>query len=117
MPKTLNNAGIVLIASARTGSSESTETPVADVRRPYVVRAIHWLKHHNTLYRDTEIEGITDDASLSQGTVNEIALYDPSESFVIRRDLQLPNVEISNVVNNGSAPIHQLQHVQGAPTL
>ena len=69
LPKTLDNAGTVLIAPARTGSSDSTETPVAQtcfsVRRPYVVRALCWLKHHNTLYRDIEIEEITDDASSS----------------------------------------------------
>ena len=37
-----------LIAPPRTGSSNSTETPVPQtyftVRRPYVVRALHWLK-------------------------------------------------------------------------
>ena len=27
----------------------------------------------------------------------------------------MPNIEISNVVNNSNAPIHQLQRVQGAP--
>ena len=119
LPKTLDNAGIVLIAPARTGSSDSTETPVAQtcfsVRRPYVVRALRWLKHHNTLYRDIEIEEIMDDASSSQVTVNEIILDDAGESSVIRRDLQVPNIEISNVVNNSNAPIHQLQRVQGAP--
>ena len=106
------NIGIVLIAPARTGSSDSTETPVAQmwfsVPRPYVVRALRWLKHHNTLYRHIEIEEIRDDASSSQATVNEIAFDDAGESSVIRRDLQVPNIEISNVVNNSNAPIHQL---------
>ena len=119
LPKILDNAGIVLIAPARTGSSDSTETPVAQmsfsVRHPYVVRALRWLKHHNTLYRDIEIEEITDDAPSSQAAVNEIALDDAGESFVIRRDLQVPIIELSNGVNNSSAPIHQLQHVQVAP--
>ena len=84
------------------------------MHRPYVVRALRWLKHHNTLYRDIEIEQITDDASSSQATVNKIVL-DAGESSVIRRGLQVPNIKISNVVNNSSALIHQLQHVQGAP--
>ena len=53
LPKTLDNAGIVLIAPPRTGSSDSTETPVAQtcfsIRHPYIVRALHWLQHHNTI--------------------------------------------------------------------
>ena len=112
LPKTLDNVGIVLIATARTGSSDFIETPVAQtcfsVRRPYVVRALHWLKHYNTLYRDIEIEEITDDASSSQATVNEIAHDDAGESSVIRRDLQVPNIEIFNIVNNSSAPIPEV---------
>ena len=113
------NAGIVLIAPPRTGSSDSTETPVLQtyftVRRPYVVRALHWLKDHNTLYRDVEIEEVSDDASSSQTAVNEIAFDDEGESSVIRRDLQMPNVEVSHHLNNNNAPVYQLQRVQGAP--
>ena len=52
----------------------------------YVVRALRWLKHHNTLYRDIEIEEITDDASSSQAAVNEIALDDAGESSQKRLD-------------------------------
>ena len=119
LPKTLDNAGIVLIAPPRTGS-DSTETPVPQsyfsIRRPYVVRALHWLKNHNTLYRDIEIEEVSDDAPSSQTAANEIALDGEGESSVIRRDLQLPNIEVSNVINNNNnAPVHQLQRVQGAP--
>ena len=121
-PKTLDNAGIVLIAPPRTGSSDSTETPVPQtyftVRRPYVVRALHWLKDYNTLYRDVEIEEVSDDASSSyQTAVNEIPLNfdDEGESSVIRRDLQMPNVEVSHLLNNNNAPVYQLQRVQGAP--
>ena len=66
LPKTLDNAGIVLIALPRIGSSDSTETPVPQtyctVYWPYVVRALHWLKDHNTLYMDVEIEEVSDDA-------------------------------------------------------
>ena len=131
LPKTLDNAGIVLIAPPRTGS-DSTETPVPQsyfsIRRPYVVRALHWLKDHNTLYRDIEIEEVSDDARdieieevsddapSSQTAANEIALDGEGESSVIRRDLQLPNIEVSNVINNNdNTPVHQLQRVQGAP--
>ena len=119
--QTLDNAGIVLIAPPRTGS-DSTETPVPQsyfsIRWPYVVRALHWLKNHNTLYRDIEIEEVSDDAPSSQTAANEIALDGEGESSVIRRDLQLPNIEVSNVINNNNnAPVHQLQHVQGAPPL
>ena len=115
----MDNAGIVLIAPPRTGS-DSTETPVPQsyfsIRRPYVVRALHWLKNHNTLYRDIEIEEVSDDAPSSQTAANEIALDGEGESSVIRRDLQLPNIEVSNVINNNNnAPVHQLQRVQGAP--
>ena len=119
LPKTLDNAGIVFIAPPRTGS-DSNETPVPQsyfsIRRPYVVRALHWLKNHNTLYRDIEIEEVSDDAPSSQTAANEIALDGEGESSVIRRDLQLPNIEVSNVINNNNnAPVHQLQRVQGAP--
>ena len=41
LPKTLDNAGIVLIAPPSTGSSDSNDTPCAQacftIRRPYVV--------------------------------------------------------------------------------
>ena len=118
LPRTLDNAGIVLIAPPRTGSSDSTETPVPQmyfpVRHPYVIRALQWLQQHNSLYRDIEIEEVSDDAPLSQSPVNEVELDAEGESSVIRRDLQLPNVEVSNLINC-NAPVHQLQHVQGAP--
>ena len=56
LPKTLDNARIVLIAPLRTGSSDTTETPVPQtyfsIRRPRVVRALQWLREHNTLYRE-----------------------------------------------------------------
>ena len=60
LSKTLDNAGIVLVAPPRAGSSDSTDAPVPQtyfsIRRPYVVRALHWLKDHNSLYRDIKIE-------------------------------------------------------------
>ena len=118
LPRTLDNAGIVLIAPPRTGNSDSTETPVPQsyfsVRRPYVIRALQWLRQHNSLYRDIEIEEVSDDAPSSQSPVNEVELDAEGESSVIRRDLQLPNVEVSNLINS-NAPMHQLQRVQGAP--
>ena len=118
LPRTLDNAGIVLIAPARTGNCDSTETPVPQTyftaRRPYVIGALQWLQQHNLLYRDIEIEEVSDDAPLSQSPVNEMELDNEGESSVIRRYLQLPNVEVSHLLNN-NAPVHQLQCVQGAP--
>ena len=66
------------------------------------------------MYRDIEIEEVSDDALSSQSPVNEVGLDAEGESSVIRRDLQLPNVEVSNLINS-NAPVHQLQRVQGAP--
>ena len=43
-----------------------------------------------------------------------VKLDEDGESSVIRRDLQLPNVEVFQLINN-SVPVHQLQCVQGAP--
>ena len=109
----------MLIVPPRTGSSGSTEAPVPQsyfiVRRPYVIRALQWLQQQNAFYRDTEIEEVLDDGPLSpQSPVNEMELDPEGESSVIRRDLQLPNVEVSNLINS-NAPVHQLQRVQGAP--
>ena len=53
---------------------------------------------------------ISNDALSSQSPVNEVELDAEGESSVIRRDLQLPNVEVSNLINS-NAPMHQLQHV------
>ena len=118
LPRILDNAGIVLIAPPRTGSCDSTETPVPQtyftVHWPYVIRALQWLQQHNSLYWDIEIEEVSDDAPLPQSPVNEMELDDEGESSVIRRDLQLPNVDVSHLLNN-NAPVHQLQRVQGAP--
>ena len=119
LPKTLDNVGIVLIAPLRTGGSDTTEAPVPQnyfsIRRPYVVRALHWLRDNNTLYRDIEIQEVSDDTPSTQAAANEIALDAEGESSVIRRDLQVPNVEISSVITNNNAPVHQLQRVQGTP--
>jgi len=72
------------------------------------------LRNHNTLYRDIEIEEVSDDTTASQTAENEL-LLDESESSVIRRDLQVPNIKVSNVINNKNHPVYQLQRVQGAP--
>ena len=57
---------------------------------------------------------MSDDEPLSLSPVNDVDLDEEGESSAIRRDLQLPNVEISQLINH-NAPMHQLQHVQGAP--
>ena len=97
LPKTLDNAGIVLIAPPKTGSSDTSDTPVPQtyfsIQCRCVVRALHWLREHNTLYRDIEIEEVSDDAPLPQTAASEIAL--DAEGEVIRTDLQLPNIEYS----------------------
>jgi len=114
----LDNAGIVLIAPPSTCSSDSNGTPHAQtcftICQPYVIQALHWLRNHNTLYRDIEIEEVSDDATTSQTAENEL-LLDEGESSVIRRDLQVPNIEVSNIINNNNHPVHQLQCVHGAP--
>ena len=60
------------------------------------------------------MEEVSDDEPLSLSPVNNVDLDEEGESLVIRRDLQLPNVEISQFINNNT-PVHQLQRVQGAP--
>ena len=106
-----------MIAPSRTGNPDSAEVSVPQnyfsVRRPYVIRALLWLQH-NSLYGDIEIEKVSDDEPLSLSPVNNVDLDEEGESSVIRRDLQLPNVEVSQLINN-NAPVYQLQHVQGAP--
>ena len=110
----------MLIAPPRTGGSDTTEALVPQnyfsIWRPYVVRALYWLRDNNTLYRDIEIEEVSDDTPSTQTAANEIALDAEGESSVIRRDLQVPNVEISSVITNNNTPMHQLQHMQGAPS-
>ena len=112
------NTRIVLIAPSRTGNPDSAEVFVPQnyfsVCRPYVIRALQWLQRHNSLYRDIEIEEVSDDEPLSLSPVNDVDLDEEGESSIIRRDLQLSNVEISQLINN-NAPVHQLQRVQGAP--
>ena len=118
LPKTLDNAGIVLIVPSTTGNPDSPEVSVPQnyfsVRRPYIIRALQWLQRHNSLYRDIEIEEVSDDEPSSLSPFNDVALDEEGESLVIRRDLQLPNVEVSQLINS-NAPVHQLQCVQGAP--
>ena len=62
--------------------------------------------------RDTEIEEVSDDEPLSSSPVNEIEFDKEGESSVIRRDLQLPNAEVSNLIIS-NIPVHQLQCVHG----
>ena len=77
--KTLDNAGIVLIAPPRTGGSDTTEAPVPQnyfsIWRPYVVRALHWLRNNNTLFRGIEIEEVSDDTPSTQRAANEILFW------------------------------------------
>ena len=40
---------------------------------------------------------MSDDAPSSQTALKEIALDDEGESSVIRRDLQMPNIEVSHL--------------------
>jgi len=118
LPKTLDDAGIVLIAPPRVGTLQQADIPVRQalfsVRRPLLIRALHWLKENNRLYGDIEIEE-------SDSVENEInsqdepsGLLEEEETSVIRRDHQVPNVEVSDVLSNGP-PVHQLSRVQGAP--
>ena len=111
LPKTLDNAGVVLIAPSRTDNFDLTEIPVPQnyfsVCRPCIIRALQWLQQHNSLYRDIEV---AHDEPSSLSLVNDVEL----DSSIIRRNLQLPNVEVSQLINN-NAPVHQLQHVQSAP--
>ena len=99
MPKTLDNAGIVLVAPSRTDNSDPMEIPVPQnyfsVRWPCIIRALQWLQQHNSLYRDIEIDEVAHDESSSLSPVNDVDLDEEGESSVIRRDLQLPNVELS----------------------
>ena len=48
---------------------------------------------------------MSDDEPLSLSPVNDVDLDEEGESSVIRRDLQLPNVEVSQWINN-NAPVH-----------
>ena len=51
------------------------------------------------MHRDIELKEVSDDAPSSQSPVDEVELDAEGESSVIRRDLQLPNVEVSNLIN------------------
>ena len=42
-------------------------------------------------------------------------MLEEEETSVIRRDHQVPNVEVSDVLNTDGPPVHELNHVQGAP--
>ena len=59
------------------------------------------------------MEEVSDDERLSLLPNNNVELYEEGESLVIKRDLQLPNVEVSELYSN-NAPVYQLQHVQDA---
>ena len=37
------------------------------------------------------------------------------ESSVITRDFTLPDVDVQDVIRDGNAPVHQLEHVCGVP--
>ena len=122
LPWPVDRAGIIPIAPPQGSSSDSTEVQRPSqyyaVRRPYVFRATRWLKAHNQLYRDVEI----DDDSLNEPNLEPHQPQQESEegspeleSSVIRRDFTLPNVDVQNVITDGNAPVHQLERIRGAP--
>ena len=81
MAKTLDNAGVVLIAPPRAGRSEQAEIPSHEA-----TVADNWLKDNNHMYRNVEIEhseNIKDEVNSQQepGEILEV-----EETSVLRRD-------------------------------
>ena len=78
LPKTFDNVGIALVALSRTDNFDSTEVPdpqnYFSVSRPNIIRALRWLQQHNSLYRNIEIDKVSDDEPLSLSPVNDVEL-------------------------------------------
>jgi len=124
LPRPVDRAGIILIYPPQGSSSDSSEVQRPSqyyaVRRPYVLWALQWLKAHNQLYSDVEIdndslnepEAEPDQQRPRQESDNRSPEF---ESSVIRRDFTLPNVDVQDVIRDGNAPVHQLERVRGVP--
>ena len=106
------------------------------VRKPKIMRALHWLKTSNILYADIHIEdgNITcddndnnndnndDDNTTTneedeqqqqqQGTVNGPPQL---ESSVVRTDFNMPNTEAVDIIRNGdfNYPVYRLPRAEG----
>jgi len=109
LPKIIDNAGVVLIAPPRAGRSEQAEITSRQtyfsVRRPLLIRALHWLKDNNSLYGDMQIEE-NDNMDVEICRQQEPGeLLNEEETSIIRRDLQVQNNEVANVINSGP-PLH-----------
>ena len=104
LPRPVDMAGIILIrklllrvALLTLLSEVQRPSQYYAVRRPYVFRAICWLKAHDQLYRDVEI----DDDSLyepnpepHQQRPQQKSEEGSPESLVIRRVFTLPNIDV-----------------------
>ena len=78
LPKTLDNAGIVLILPSRTGNPDFAKVPVPHnyflVCQPNIIRTLQWLQRHNSLYRDIERGSVSDDEASSLSPVTDVEL-------------------------------------------
>ena len=153
----LDQSGVILVqsslsTSASTSTAEGGEGSPSSVtthsckgyvvRKPKIMRALHWLKTSNVLYGDIHIENgnITcddnddnnndadnDDNTTTneeddeqqqqqqqQGTVNGPPQL---ESSVVRTDFNMPNTEAVDIIRNGdfNYPVYRLPRVKGQP--
>ena len=151
LPRPIDESGVILVQSS---SSTSASTSTADgeglqstvpssssittrsckeyvVRKPKIMRALHWLKTSNILYADIHIEdgNITcddndnnndnnddndDNTTTNEGTVNGPPQL---ESSVVRMDFNMPNTEAIDIIRNGdfNYPVYRLPRVEGQP--
>ena len=75
------------------------------MRRPLLIRALHWLKDNNSLYGDIQIEE-NDNMDVEICHQQEPGeLLNEEETSIIRRNLQVQNNKVANVINSGP-PLH-----------
>ena len=75
------------------------------------VNALQWLKENNSAYKNVKIT----EHCLENFVETEIEEEAMVESGVVRSDFLMPDVPVTNYLQEGTFPVHQLEKITSAP--
>ena len=109
LPRPVTGSDIVYIKPP-TASKESKPLYYR-CRYTIVLNALQWLKENNSAYKDVKITEHYQENFVE--TENEEEAME--ESGVIRSDFLIPDVPVTNYLQEGTFPVHQLEKITSAP--
>ena len=109
LPRPATSSDIVYIKPP-TASKESKPLYYR-CRYTIVMNALQWLKENNVAYKNVEITEHCQE-NFVETDYEEEAM---EESGVVRSDFLMPDVPVTNYLQEGTFPVHQLEKITSAP--